>query len=430
MEALLLYILRAQAHLILFGIGYLVFYRRNPIPALNRFYLLFSISMAALLPLLPSIWSIPLNNDEVAVFSLPELVIAASGAIAQTTERISVLGVYHVYITSIIVVVQLALFLWLAARLSKLASITTGRKGHKVEGMELVVLSVAHVPFSFFHWLFIPEGLDKSPAFSHILMHEKVHAQRLHSLDILLFEIFRLIFWMNPIFYLMRSELKVMHEYEADAYALTCCEKISYQQTLVEMNFRGLTVPLTNPYNVSLIKKRMLMMNKNRKHMSSTKPWLLSGALILLMVVALVFQSFKPMDTEIRETTPAITQILEQSTIQTVPQRDTAVFVVVEEMPVFQNGSEGMMKFLIENIKYPEQARKDSVQGRVFVNFIVEANGKVSNAKVLRGIGSGCDEEALRVVNLMPDWTPGRQRGKNVRVSFNLPIMFKLDNKK
>jgi periplasmic protein TonB len=136
------------------------------------------------------------------------------------------------------------------------------------------------------------------------------------------------------------------------------------------------------------------------------------------------------MDTEIRETTPAKTQILEQSTIQTVPQRDTAVFAVVEEMPVFQNGSEGMMKFLIENIKYPEQARKDSIQGRVFVNFIVAANGKVSNAKVLRGIGGGCDEEALRVINLMPDWTPGRQRGKNVRVSFNLPIMFKLDNKK
>lgn len=101
-------------------------------------------------------------------------------------------------------------------------------------------------------------------------------------------------------------------------------------------------------------------------------------------------------------------------------------FIVVEEMPEFPGGSKAMMQFLKDNITYPKQAVKDSVQGTVYINFIVEADGRISHARVLRGIGTECDKEALRVVNLMPAWKPGKQRGKNVRVGYNLPIKFKL----
>jgi protein TonB len=96
-------------------------------------------------------------------------------------------------------------------------------------------------------------------------------------------------------------------------------------------------------------------------------------------------------------------------------------------MPVFQGGMEQLIKFLSANITYPAMAKQEGVQGRVFVNFVVEADGSVTNVKVLRGIGGGCDEEAVRVVNSMPNWTPGMQRGEAVRVSFNLPIRFTLD---
>lgn len=102
------------------------------------------------------------------------------------------------------------------------------------------------------------------------------------------------------------------------------------------------------------------------------------------------------------------------------------VFKVVEVLPQYPGGNEAMYKFIGDNIKYPEKAKEDKISGRVFVNFIVEKDGAVSNVNVLRGIGGGCDEEASRVVAMMPNWTPGTQKGKAVRVSFNLPINFAL----
>ncbi len=103
------------------------------------------------------------------------------------------------------------------------------------------------------------------------------------------------------------------------------------------------------------------------------------------------------------------------------------IFIVVEQMPSFPGGQAALMKYLAEHIKYPELAKESGIQGRVFINFVVEPNGKIDHVKVLRGIGGGCDEEAVRVVKSMPKWIPGRQRGKPVRVSFNLPIKFTLE---
>ena len=105
-----------------------------------------------------------------------------------------------------------------------------------------------------------------------------------------------------------------------------------------------------------------------------------------------------------------------------------SVYKVVEFMPEFPGGIQALLQYLGSNIKYPEQAKKDSVQGRVFISFVVEKDGQVSNAKLLRGIGGGCDEESLRVVNSMPKWTPGKDENENpVRVAYNLPVLFKLN---
>lgn len=100
------------------------------------------------------------------------------------------------------------------------------------------------------------------------------------------------------------------------------------------------------------------------------------------------------------------------------------IFTVVESMPEFPGGQAKMLEFIATNIKYPPMARESGIQGRVFVNFVVEPDGSVSGVTILRGIGGGCDEEAIRVIQSMPKWTPGRQRGKAVRVSFNLPVRF------
>lgn len=108
-------------------------------------------------------------------------------------------------------------------------------------------------------------------------------------------------------------------------------------------------------------------------------------------------------------------------------EEEAQIFTVVESMPTFPGGDVARIKYLNANIKYPTIARESGIQGRVFVTFVVETDGRVTDVKILRGIGGGCDEEAVRVIKNMPKWVPGKQRGKAVRVQFNMPILFKLN---
>ncbi len=102
------------------------------------------------------------------------------------------------------------------------------------------------------------------------------------------------------------------------------------------------------------------------------------------------------------------------------------IFQIVEEMPSYPGGERALLEYVAKNIKYPQIARETGIQGRVFVGFVVEPDGSVSNVKILRGIGGGCDEEAMRVIKSLPKWKPGKQRGKAVRVSYQIPVVFKL----
>jgi TonB family protein len=102
------------------------------------------------------------------------------------------------------------------------------------------------------------------------------------------------------------------------------------------------------------------------------------------------------------------------------------IFVMVEKMPSFPGGDAGLMEFINSNIQYPEVARVNGIQGSVFVMFYITSNGKVENVKILKGADPALDAEALRVVSMLPDWTPGSQDGKNVNVWIQLPITFQL----
>lgn len=113
-------------------------------------------------------------------------------------------------------------------------------------------------------------------------------------------------------------------------------------------------------------------------------------------------------------------------TVQEPADDPDEAFTIVEEMPEFPGGPEAMMKYISSHINYPQDAIDNEIEGSVFISFVVERDGSIGEAKVLRGIGGGCSEEALRVVNSMPNWKPGKQRGKLVRTRYNLPIRFKL----
>ncbi|MBF1542397.1 MAG: energy transducer TonB [Prevotella salivae] len=113
------------------------------------------------------------------------------------------------------------------------------------------------------------------------------------------------------------------------------------------------------------------------------------------------------------------------STAQT--KKNDMVFDVVEVMPQYPGGQIAMLKYLMENIKYPEQAMKEGIQGRVTVRFIVEKDGSISDVRPILSVHPLLNKEAVRVVESMPKWTPGKQNGKPVRVRFNVPVMFKLN---
>lgn len=133
--------------------------------------------------------------------------------------------------------------------------------------------------------------------------------------------------------------------------------------------------------------------------------------------------SSKPNDAPLVDNNNEITIVEKPDLVIEPVNKKEEVFMVVEEQPYLEN----LYEFLGSNIKYPEEAKELGIQGKVFVTFVVEKDGSITEVKVIRGIGGGCDEEAVRVVQSMPKWTPGKQRGVPVRVQFNIPVKFTLN---
>ena len=121
------------------------------------------------------------------------------------------------------------------------------------------------------------------------------------------------------------------------------------------------------------------------------------------------------------ETPPAVTKVLEI-------EEDNTAFITVEVQPSFMGGNSEMYKFLGKNLKYPTAAQRANIQGKVFLSFIVEKDGSITDIETMKGIGFGCDEEAMRIVKLMPKWIAGKQNGRNVRVKFTIPVFFRLED--
>lgn len=120
--------------------------------------------------------------------------------------------------------------------------------------------------------------------------------------------------------------------------------------------------------------------------------------------------------------------VIEEAIFEEAAEEEIAdeIFTIVENQPVPTGGQTGFNRYIQKNLKYPKQAHRMGVEGKVFVQFVVEKNGSITDVKVIRGIGAGCDEEAIRVIKKSPKWTPGKQRGKAVKVRMVLPITFKL----
>jgi TonB family protein len=332
----------------------------------------------------------------------------------------------------------------------------TGLCGSKVR-----IQKGLQTPFSFFGWIVLDPEKYSENELKEILLHEVTHVRQGHSFDMIFAEIMVAICWFNPFIWLLKKEIRMNLEYLADHAVLQSgCEAEHYQFHLLRLSYSKAIAKITNNFNVSPLKKRILMMNK--KQTSSVSIWkytllipafalltffnhLLKAEIQLPAPVEDAISTATVIDKNVQDTVPVVKT--KQATVrfkppkikykdavpaEETPQEEThkerKVFSHVELPPVFPGGEKALMQYLSENTKYPESAQKDSIQGRVVVRFIVSHTGKVENVEVVRSLNPACDAEAIRVVEAIPDWIPGKQNGEAVDVYYTLPILYKLQD--
>ncbi len=430
MNTLLIYLLQASVSLALLFSVYWIFLRKETFFTLNRWYLLSIGALSLLIPLIPFEW----HAGEAWsgwVVNLETVLITAEAETSSVTGPAVNMQVFVIaYLTGVTIFLLRLLF-----QVVQLFMIVRKAGIRNLEGRRLVMVDRGYAPFSFLHLIFIREEELRMPHFATILAHEEIHVDQRHTLDLIFSEILIIILWFNPFTWLTARELKTIHEYLADEGVLRKGISPSEYRQLILNETMGIQVnQITNTFNVSLLKKRIVMMTK-----SPTARWMAGKALAALPVVALIALFLtaraenisiirqEPAQKLLADSTKKNQQAARQIKENTSPEKE--VFTKVEVLPQFNGGQKALQEFMIANIKYPEEAKKKGIKGTVFVTFVVQADGKVTDAKVLRGIGAGCDEEALRVVKMMPPWKPGLQKGKPVNVIFNLPVKFDLQKK-
>ena len=323
---------------------------------------------------------------------------------------------------------------WQLFSIIRLAAIS---RKQDVEGITVHLLRGEGSPFSFFRWVFMYPSTMEGKQLHEVMVHECTHVSGLHSLDTLFSELFSIACWFNPFAWLMKQEVRMNLEYLADESVLSDGNaRKSYQYHLLGLAYRqsNESTKIANNFNLLPLKKRIKMMNKRRTSEIGKAKYLLFAPLagVLLMV-----SNIESVAREIGEQIPEVAEVQQKAEqaaeekVKTKPQTDTTKKkktwdCMPETMPYFPGGQELMQKYLADNIKYPASAVKAKKQGRVIVTFIVQKDGSITHAKIVRSIDSELDAEALRVVKGMPKWTPGTQFGKPVSVKYTLPVKFSL----
>ncbi len=280
-------------------------------------------------------------------------------------------------------------------------------------------------PFSFFRFLVLPKGKNWSDReLEAIINHERVHINSWHSLDRLFIELCSIFFWFSPFIWLYRRSIIDIHEFEADArmrnqYGIRFYGNLLISQTHNAKGFMKATIG--SSIFTNQLTRRIQMMAKRPSNDYSLFKYLLSIPVLLLGLFVISCQ-------DNLQTGQNQNEIDDNKIVDINLENEDQVFDRVEKMPQYGKGDEDLMSYLAENIKYPASAREDSIEGTVVLQFIVNKDGDVIDPVVVRAVGGGCDDEALRVVESMPRWQPGRDINNNpVDVKFTLPIRFRLE---
>jgi TonB family protein len=425
MESMLFYLLRASVYLVVFSLVYYLLLSKHNATLFNRIYILCSFALSVVLAAVKPFMLATGQSGQDGIFltTLPEFVFQAG---AQATENISRMPGMVFYLPWVLAVICMLI---LAKRLVVIYNYLVNHPHERLGDVELVLVDKNHSPFSFFRWIFIPVDLRLSEHFQKVIDHEKAHYLKGHSWDILFMEVMRLLFWFHPFFYYLKRELQTLHEYEADAYALQRYDRSDYQRALLDFALGAQYLPVTNPFNVSTIKKRFIMMSTS-KIANLRQQWLRAFVVIPAVLLIFALQSFiQPPASPPPPPVPAEEEAKMNKALQeiVVVGHDNSVFTEVETEPEYAGGQMELMKHLQANLRYPTAAREAGKQGTVFASFIIEKDGSITDIKIIRGVSAELDAEATRVIKLMPAWVPGKLNGETVRVQFTMPIRFVLN---
>jgi TonB family protein len=415
MNAFLVYMLKSAVYLAAFYPVYSILLSRDTSYGRNRGFILISFAAALLLPL------ITMNTGELGktgIFGrwLSEVLINSSNPYESETS--SFINISGLRIVNLIYFAGVTIFL--AKFILDLANLVFLILRQRNAGSKIIRFhAFTTAGFSAMGYIFVNSGLSSEEE-AEIIKHEKNHLYKNHFIDIIFTELVKSFQWFNPAIYLFNRSLRAVHEYQADHECLKSGVTVSgYQTLLLKQVFRSVSLNLSNSFsNPSLVRRRMIMMTRKRTPaMASIK------LLFVLPVAGLVFMLVSAYG---QNTHSAPVMNSPEITLQNSDNTEKEPYFQVDEMPVYPGGDEALLKYLVTNTRYPENAKNKGIQGRVLVRFCVTEKGSITKISVLQGADPELDAEAIRVTGTLPHFTPGKLNGKAVPVWYMVPLTFTL----
>ena len=408
MNAFLHYIAISGLYLCVFYAFYLLVMRRTTFFTLNRFVLLLGSVACALLPLLR------VRTTSLLAAAGP-LTITGAGDAADAGSAAGTFS-WAGWLTALYIIGMAAVAGYTLVSALLLQRRVAGGTHTRIDGFKTVILNDNLPSFSFGKTIFIGrKDLEQHPA---IFSHEAMHVVKRHYLDLSLFCAIQTLWWWNPLVWIMRTELGLLHEYEADEGVISKgIDATQYQLLLVRKAVGEQRFSLASGFQHAQLKNRIAMMLK-----PSSNGWMRLSYLVLIPLLAVSVYACNPSK---KSKAPAENA---ENAETVAPATESIPFDVVEQKPGFNGGDANeFAKWVNSQLQYPDAAKEAGEQGRVLLQFTVNPDGSMSEAKVLRSASPELDAAALRVVNgCTLKWTPGMQDGKPVPVSYSFPIVFQL----
>jgi len=417
MNSYFLYVFEVSVCITAFYLLYLLYINRQPVFLLSRFYLLLSILLSFTIPLLSFSSSLYPVGETLTVY-LKEVVATSSPVSSVSPSVYTTEGVVLVIYLTIVGLLTLQF----SSRLLKIIRIIRSGRWSSWNGYPVLKSPRIESTGSFLGYILWKDSQNLTDNEKEIILeHEMVHIRQLHTVDILLSEIAGIVLWFNPVVHFIKGHIKRNHEYIADQ-SISEKNHTEYLCLMAKQALIQNDLLLTSSFGDNQIINRINMLKSRRRWSSGTR-YLLTVPLILLLFFTFACEENAPV---FQEEAQDVTELEVEKLRQQRNEVNGEVFTVVESPPVPQGGFTEYFQYIAENLKYPKSAYKNGIEGKVFVQFIVTKDGKVSEAKVVKGIDPECDEAARMVVEKSPDWSPGTQRDQNVNVRMTLPITFKI----